>query len=105
MGNGEVAQVLSEVSHVDVQIGDHYSEKILCYLAKLDTYTVIQEMDGYKHTTQRLIGKNVQPASTLPFAFNDDALSEISDEEQEELRKNALLEETNRLTDCRKTCR
>ena len=40
LGNGEVVQTLTRGCLVDVEIGDH-KEQILCYLAKLDVYTVI----------------------------------------------------------------
>ena len=40
LGNGEVVQTLTRGCLVDVEIGDH-KEQVLCYLAKLDVYTVI----------------------------------------------------------------
>ena len=40
LGNGKVVQHLIKRCLVDVVIGDHH-EQILCYLAKLDVYTVI----------------------------------------------------------------
>ena len=40
LGNGEVVQTLTRGCLVNVEIGDH-KEQILCYLAKLDVYTVI----------------------------------------------------------------
>ena len=39
-GNGKVVQHLTKRCLVDVVIGN-YHEQILCYLAKLDVYTVI----------------------------------------------------------------
>ena len=38
--NGKMVQCLTKGCLVDVVIGNHY-EQILCYLAKLDVYTVI----------------------------------------------------------------
>ena len=40
LGNGKVIQHLIKGCLVDVEIGD-YKDQILCYLAKLDVYTVI----------------------------------------------------------------
>ena len=40
LGNSKVVQCLTKGCLVDVVIGNHY-EQILCYLAKLDVYTVI----------------------------------------------------------------
>ena len=48
LGNGEVVQTLTRGCLVDVEIGDH-KEQILCYLAKLDVYTVILG-DGWLQT-------------------------------------------------------
>ena len=48
LGNGEVVQTLTRGCLVDVEIGDH-KEQILCYLAKLDVYTVIFS-DGWLQT-------------------------------------------------------
>ena len=39
-GNGKVVQRLTKGCLVNVEIGDH-KDQILCYLAKLDVYTVI----------------------------------------------------------------
>ena len=40
LGNGKVVQRLTKGCLVDIEIGDH-KDQILCYLAKLDVYTVI----------------------------------------------------------------
>ena len=40
LGNGEVVQKLDTACLVDIQIGDHH-EQILCYVARLDVYTVV----------------------------------------------------------------
>ena len=40
LGNGEVVQHLTKRCLIDVEIGNH-KDQILCYLAKLDVYTII----------------------------------------------------------------
>ena len=46
--NGEVIQKLNTACLVDIHIGNHH-EQILCYVAKLDVYTVVLE-DGWLQT-------------------------------------------------------
>ena len=48
LGNSKIVQHLTKKCLVDMVIGDHY-EQILCYLAKLDIYTVILG-DGWLQT-------------------------------------------------------
>ena len=40
LGNGEVVQKLDSACLVDIHIGDHHKQ-ILCYVARLDVYTVV----------------------------------------------------------------
>ena len=48
LGNGKVVQHLTKECLMDVVIGDHHKQ-ILCYLAKLDIYTVVLG-DGWLQT-------------------------------------------------------
>ena len=66
LGNGEVVQTLTRGCLVDVEIGDH-KEQILCYLAKLDVYTVILG-DGWLQTHNPAIDWKKQ---TVKFNSDD----------------------------------
>ena len=59
LGNGEVVQKLDTACLVNIHIGDHH-EQILCYVARLNVYTVVLE-DGWLQTHNLTIDWKDQP--------------------------------------------